>query len=194
MKFKQYLPILFFMMVLAQLFVPASMIWSKEKVLKEGAAYKFVVAPVDPNDPFRGKYIIVNIAANIVDIDGYSKWRENQEVYVLLGTDERGFAFPSMLSVEPPTDNDDYIKVKIIYAADTYVEIEYPFDRFYMEENKAYAAESLYFKSLRDTTNIAYALVIVNKGNAVLQDVRINDISIVDLVDQQESSEPLELH
>ncbi len=39
-------------MVLAQLYVPASMIFRNERVIREGTAFKFKTAPIDPNDPF----------------------------------------------------------------------------------------------------------------------------------------------
>ena len=44
-------------MVLAQLFVPAKMIVDSERVIQKGKVYKFKLRPIDPNDPFRGKYM-----------------------------------------------------------------------------------------------------------------------------------------
>ncbi|HUR30287.1 MAG TPA: GDYXXLXY domain-containing protein, partial [Saprospiraceae bacterium] len=60
---KIILPIAFAIMVLVQLYVPASMIMESEKVLKEGKEFKFKTAPVDPTDPFRGKYVELNFDA-----------------------------------------------------------------------------------------------------------------------------------
>ena len=62
--------------------------------------------------------------------------------------------------------------------------IEYPFNRFYVEESKASKAEGLYTNSQMDTSQVAYALVRVKMGKAILQDVRINERSIVDLVEE----------
>ena len=56
--------------------------------------------------------------------------------------------------------------------------IEFPFDRFYMEESKAYDAELTYNRTLPDTSQVAYALVNIKNGESVLKDVMINGISI----------------
>lgn len=191
MQFKTLIVPLFLLMVSVQLYVPASMIWSKEKVIKEGSTYKFKVAPVDPNDPFRGKYVVINVAANhITEVFG-NQWEENEAAYVVLGTDLEGYAQASYLTKQEPLGT-DYIRVKIDRIAESEVYFDYPFNRFYMDEDKASIAELLYFESLRDTTSVTYALVMVNNGAAVLQDVRINDVSLVDLAEIEQ--EYLKLH
>ena len=60
--------------------------------------------------------------------------------------------------------------------------IEYTFDRFYMEETKAQAAEDMYRESIVDSSQVAYALVNIRNGEAVIRDVLINGTSISDLV------------
>ena len=194
MKLKPFILILFLLMVAAQLYVPASMIWSKEKVLNEGTPYKFLVRPVDPNDPFRGKYIVVNVEANHLEGSLGYIWEKDEEAYVVLGKDDEGFAKPLYLSVQQP-EGVHFVKVKIDYTDSEKVVFKYPFDRFYMDEDKAYAAEQIYFESLRDTNQLTYALVMVSDGNAVLQDVQIKGTSIADLVDAQaETSESLKFN
>ena len=59
----------FILMVLAQLYVPASMIFQKERVITQGTAYKFRTAPIDPNDPFRGKYITLSFNETGVKVE-----------------------------------------------------------------------------------------------------------------------------
>jgi uncharacterized membrane-anchored protein len=56
---KTILP-LFALTCLAQWFVPAQMIYDQEQVLREGKTYHFKTAPIDPSDPFRGKYITLS--------------------------------------------------------------------------------------------------------------------------------------
>ena len=65
--------------------------------------------------------------------------------------------------------------------------IEYPFDRFYMEETKAQAAEDMYRESIIDSTQVAYALVNIRNGEAVIRDVLINGTSVSDLVKAREN-------
>ncbi len=64
------------------------------------------------------------------------------------------------------------------------MEIEYPFDRFYLEESKAPEAERAYWEANRDTTQVAYALVAVKNGHAALKDVMINNKSVIDVVNE----------
>ena len=47
-----------------------------------------------------------------------------------------------------------------------------------MEESKAHNAEQVYIESAIDTTQIAYALVSIRYGDAVVKDVIINGIPI----------------
>jgi hypothetical protein len=51
-----------------------------------------------------------------------------------------------------------------------------------MEESKAYDAELAYRESVIDTTQIAYGLVAVKDGDAVLKDVMIDGVSIGEIV------------
>ena len=50
--------IIFIVVAIAQLFIPTQMILNQETILKTGKPYRFKTQPVDPSDPFKGKYII----------------------------------------------------------------------------------------------------------------------------------------
>lgn len=69
MKNKKILFILFITVVIAQLFIPVKIILNKEDILKTGTAFKFKTAPIDPTDPFRGEYIILNFDENEFKIE-----------------------------------------------------------------------------------------------------------------------------
>lgn len=155
------------------------MIVGKENILSTGTEYKFRTAPVDPNDPFRGKYITLNFDADNFDVENDNFWHQDDEVYVLLGKDEKGFAKIIDITKQTPLNNKaDYVKAKIHYAYDNRVTIDYTFNKFYMEESKAPNAERVYRETARDTSQTAYALVCVKEGDAVLKDVIINGVSI----------------
>ncbi len=76
----------------------------------------------------------------------------------------------------------NFVKTAVNYlsydSAET-VFVVWPFERFYMEESKAQGAEKVYNRSLADSNNITYALVKVKDGDAVLENVFINDKPIV---------------
>jgi uncharacterized membrane-anchored protein len=174
----------FILMVLVQLYVPVRMIFHKESVLTTGTEYKFRTAPIDPNDPFRGKYISLNFNANAVKVADAEDWMNGDQVFVDLTTDSLGYASVLSVSKSEPTGYENYIKANISYVITdsllSTVFIQYPFDRYYMEESKAQVAQDSYNAAAIDSNQVAYALVLVKNGEAIVKDVYINDTLIVE--------------
>lgn len=182
---KYFIIILFVVMIIAQWFVPISMIVGQENVLSDGKVFKFKTEPIDPSDPFRGKYIILRFAGTTFESDSTEHFQPAEEVFVEVAEDEGGYARIHSVTREQPKHTQHYFKAKVGYPiSNTQVEIEYPFSRFYLEESKASEAEQAYWEANRDTTQVAYALVAVKNGNAALKDVMINNKSVVDVVNE----------
>lgn len=185
MNRKKILVPLFILTVLAQWYVPANMILDREKVLHTGREYKFRAAPIDPSDPFRGKYIVLQFRENRFTVPNQESWRPNEDIYVGLATDAEGFARIHSVSHKAPDEGSDYVKATVSHVVsgpEKSLILAYPFDRLYMEESKAYDAERLYQQSLADTTKITYALVNIRNDKAVLKDVLIDGVSVRELV------------
>ena len=182
---KNKLVLAFALVALLQLAVPVKMIFDKEHVITAGTDYKFRTAPVDPYDPFRGKYITLSFDANTFDVNDDKEWNMGDVIYVQLTTDSAGFAKIAYVTKEEPKEpKPDYVKAKVQYAYDSKLTIEYNFNKFYMEESKAGNAETVYRKANRrnsDTAQTVYALVSLMKGDAVIKDVIINGTSVKDL-------------
>ncbi|MEF3077716.1 GDYXXLXY domain-containing protein [Winogradskyella poriferorum] len=170
--------ILFLVMILVQLFVPAKMIFDRENVLKTGVTYKFKTQPVDPNDPFRGKYITLNYEMDSAKTND-ATWEQGKTILVYLEKDSLGYAKVHSVSKGQKSTDRDYVEATVSwnYGNSNTVNFELPFNRFYMEESKAKPAEDIYRKYNRQGNNKSetYALVAVKNGNAVLKDVYIND-------------------
>lgn len=177
---------LFVLLAVVQLAIPASMIWGRERVLKSGTPFRFKTEPIDPNDPFRGKYIILNYEIEEYNISDADAWTRDQEIYVQLTTDSAGFAKVAAVLADPPAEGSDYVNARVNYIQDyddsQKIWIEYPFDRYYMEDSKAYEAEITAREAQRDTSRTAYAVVHVKAGEAVLADVMIDGVSIREIV------------
>ncbi len=167
---------------LAQLFVPVQMILNREDVLMTGTPYEFKTEPIDPNDPFRGKYITLNFEIASYEVGSIDGWRQGEKVFVHLINDEYGFAKIKHLSKEAPNDGVDYFKANVKYViagTPSELNIEFPFTRYYMEESKSLVAERIYEESLDEEENkVAVAMVYVKDGDAVLKDVLIEGESI----------------
>ncbi len=175
----------FIIVALLQLALPGKMIWDNEKVLETGKEYKFKTAPIDPSDPFRGKYITLQYKENTTEVDDIENWSAGEDVYVTLKTDSQGFAKIDFISKVKPKESDDFVTAKVGFVWGNHLKslnIEYPFNRFYMEETKAPEAERAYRKAQLATSQVTYALVSIKNGQAVLKDVLINGVPIGKIV------------
>ncbi|RED47925.1 GDYXXLXY domain-containing protein [Seonamhaeicola aphaedonensis] len=185
-----YIFIIFLVVVTAQIFVPTQMILDREAVLNTGVPYKFKTRPIDPADPFRGKYIALRFKANKWStID--SLWVRKEKVYVYLDTDSLGFAKIHSVSKEiQPEINKDFIEAKVDWYKEynNELHVTYPFNRFYMEEGKAYDAEVVVRENQKNIENV-YALVFVKNGESVLKDVIIDNMPLKDYVGKEPKQE-----
>ena len=175
----------FILVAIIQLAIPGKMIWDKERILETGKEFKFETAPIDPTDPFRGKYIVLDYIESRIHIDSANTWNEGDRIYVILKTDEKGFAKVDYVSSEKPENNPNFVKAKVQFVsglAFKTLNVAFPFDRFYMEESKAYDAEQEYMESQIDSTKTTYAVVSIKDGEAVLKDVMIDGVSIAKIV------------
>ena len=177
----------FLLLLLAQWLVPARMIWKKNKVLNDGTSYKFKTEPVDPSNPFIGKYIILNFKEDSYKVIDTKKFSYGDKVYVVFYSDNKGFAKIKSIDLKKP-GNGDFVEADIRYinlqndSSGSVISLIYPFNRFYMDEYKAPKAEKVYRERNIDTTLNTYALVKVLNGDAVVKYVYVNDSLITDVI------------
>lgn len=178
--------VIFALMVVAQLGVPAFMITQRESVLKRGTPYKFHCVPVDPYDAFRGKYVALSLQP-----EGDLSWsgdplRRNQLIFASLSVDDEGFAQVDSLSLTRP-ESGDYVEAKVQWntVGQTTVPLAFPFDRYYLEESKAPEAERVYRKSLRDVERTTYITVRIKSGLGVLEELYIDDMPVHEFLQQE---------
>lgn len=188
----------------AQLLIPASMILKHERILRDGEIFRFKTRPIDPADPFQGRYVRLGFENDY--IPGISTNEPvpeyNERVFVTLGTDADGFcelkswsrekpasgAFLKLRSRGPRTEWNLEAKTNLCLG----LRFDLPFNRFYMDEKKAPRAE----KIIRDAapglfepqaTNEAancWADVRVLNGAALIENVYVEGISIRELAAQ----------
>ena len=152
-----------------QLAVPLRMIFFSENALSSGRLYKFKCAPVDPFDPFRGKFVSLKFEAENYKSYDY-KLETKREYYALLKENQSGFAEITNIVEAEPADG-DYFKVKILKKSGDKILLEFPFNRYYIEESKAKAAEKVY----RAQNEIAVAHVYISGGTTVLKKIMLAD-------------------
>jgi uncharacterized membrane-anchored protein len=164
---------LFAAMALVQLAAPASMILSRERTLAHGEAFKFRTAPVDPYDAFRGRYVALRIANSDAALPQGASASYGQPVYATIETGADGFAKFGVAAFSPPKDK-PYLKVRAGAENDRGgIGLQLPFDRFYMEEGKAPAAEAAYREHDRKGVQEAYVILRVLDGAGVIENLYV---------------------
>ena len=175
----------FIVLVCIQWIVPGSMIWKKEMILVKGKPYKFRTAPIDPYNPFIGKYIILDFPEQAYTLPAKQDVNDDAPVYVTFKNNGQGFAQIDKLTQKAP-DRSDYLETNISRIdrekGKVTVYINYPFTRFYMEESKAPEAEMIYGTRGADSSSSVYALVSLYNGRAAIKNVYVNDTTITDML------------
>jgi uncharacterized membrane-anchored protein len=169
------------LLIIVHLAVPMYMIRDRENTLRNGERFKFKTRPIDPADPFQGRYVLLGYK------DAYIPWPEDKDpdleykarIYVNIEIGADGFARFTDWSLTEP-DSGNYLASRYLgrdwrwnpeTRSNDYkgLRIKIPFDRFYMDEAKAPRAEILARDAAR-TTN-CWAEVRIREGKAVIEDV-----------------------
>ncbi len=181
---KEYIVGLFAGLICLQIIVPVSMIVKRESTLRNGAAFRFKTAPIDPYDAFRGRYVALRVEVNKVSKPEGVDVKHRQKVFAQLTVDENGLAKVSGISLEKPKDP-AYLTATVAYPMGNDVTLRLPIDRYYMEEKAAPRAEQVYREHSRRDKQDAYVIVRVMDGFAVVEGLYVGDRRIEDLVRQK---------
>jgi uncharacterized membrane-anchored protein len=189
----------------AQVTATAWSIVRYEMTLATGSVYKIKTFPVDPADPFRGRYVAIQPALTLTNprspevedlLDQVGRFRPNtarKTAFAVLGTDAAGFARVVQVVPEPPPTG-DYLEIagarlRAIEPAEQgrqpeiVRDIVLPFDRYYMAEAAAPAAEQRYRESVRRDNDIdTWIIVRVRNGIGVIEGLFIDGERIEDVV------------
>lgn len=172
-------------LALLQLGFMGYLILGQERIVWQGTEYRFLARPIDPNDPFRGKYIVLDFEAETFTLAANQAWllerQTDGEAFAHLRTDCDGFAVLTDLSPSPPEG--EHLPVQVLnYQPDGSVWVKLPFDRYYMEESKARPAEEVLRESTQSDSLRCYARVKVLDGRSTLTRVMIDEIPIEEYV------------
>ena len=165
---KSWRLIVFAVVALAQLAVPASLIWKREQTLRHGSIWKFRTAPVDPIDAFRGRFIALEFDAESQQISPPPDVESGQTVFIILRTNAEGFAEIDQVLPAKPAAN-DFIEARLEGKT-----ISLPFDNFWVTERDAPAAETAYRAQSRVEKRNAFVTVRVFRGDAAMEQLYLD--------------------
>lgn len=180
---------LFAVVAAVQLAVPGGMIVRREAVLRDGEAFKFRTAPVDPYDAFRGRYVALRLdTGNGENESGFGfrgvpaepgrTYRRGQKVYARIEVGDDGFAKLAKVTSAPPADA-PWLTARISYSySNDEVFLELPFDRYYMDEGQAPEAEQAYNRLSRREVRNTWVVVRVRNGFSVLEELYLDGLPV----------------
>ena len=161
--------IVFVFLALAQLAVPGSLIWKREHTLRLGSVWKFRTAPVDPIDAFRGRYVSLQFDVETQQVSPPENAGYGDTVFVTLKQNAEGFAeIDQVLSSKP--SGDAFLEAKLSGKS-----ISLPFDKYWVTERDAPAAEAAYQNLSRRGQQNAFASVRVFRGDAALEQLYLDN-------------------
>jgi uncharacterized membrane-anchored protein len=164
--------LIFAVVALAQLSVPAWLIWMRTQTLTKGKVWKFRTAPVDPLDAVRGRYVALSFKAQ--QVPQAERLPPSSSAYALLREGASGFAEIERLSTTP-VQGDNVMKVRPGSWWDGAQHVDFPLDRYWVNEKSAPAAERAYAANSRKQKDNAYVTVRVHNGDAAIEQLFIDD-------------------
>ncbi len=172
-------------LAVVQLAVPLGMIAKRRDALDNGQLFRFRTAPVDPYDAFRGRYVALALEHGTIAVASPEEYLPGQKIFVRLAVDAHGFARPTGITRERPRDG-DYLTARVAGRGRTERElvIRYPFDRYYMNEKLAPAAERAYLEHSRPGEHDAWVAVRVHRGFAVLEELYVGGVPIGEFLER----------
>lgn len=161
--------IIFAIAVLAQWAAPLSQIRVYEQTLREGMMIRLKCRAPDPYDPLRGRYLAVQPEQRSARVPPGMKIPSGANVYALLMTGRDGLATLDSVSLTPP-ESGAYIRVKAGGSHQGQVFIEWPFNRFYVNEKLAPEADRWLAENIRSAKGVIAEVRVLN-GRAVLEEL-----------------------
>ena len=162
--------VIFIVLALAQISVPASMIWTRQQTLREGRLWKFRTAPVDPVDMFRGRYLTLRFTAE--EFEAAEPLPSGDPLYVTLKEDADGFAIVDRAS-STRISGDNALPVENYGFYDKKARIGFSFDQLWVNEADAPTAERAYLAYSRGEQANTYVTVRVRDGDAAIEELFI---------------------
>lgn len=182
--------VLYLLTLAAILWHPVNRILAFERPSVPPAVFDFRMEIFDPYDPMRGRYVRLNPEFSVrLKNKNTNLFRNDQEIFAVLEKDEKGLAkFVDLVPKKP--DGKKFLKVKYSWFQADYGKdpknpkrnillktgqhrIRTPFERFYMNEKSAPAAEQMVREATADKKAVIRVKVYAD-GNAAIDSLLVD--------------------
>jgi uncharacterized membrane-anchored protein len=147
--------LVFLLLVAAQLVLPLGLIGVNELALATGTKVTLATAPVDPLDPFRGRYVALNY-----DISNLGGWNRRPGTVVWVELVKQGDVWVVYRAHETRPDTDRVL----IRGEVRNGRVEYGIETYYADEDEA---------SRLEREHLLVDVVIDDDGEAQIDEVRV---------------------
>jgi len=176
--------VVFALAAAAQWLVPLAGVWRHERVVTRGSAVRIPCAAPDPYDPLRGRYLAVRPEQEFVPQPAGMPEQGSVPVWAELVTGADGLARIESLSLAPLA-GPHVIRLtasrRLLGREAGDVRLEWPFERFYVNERLAPDADELVAERFRAGARPVAEIRLLD-GRAVLVDVLVDGASVREVV------------
>lgn len=176
--------VIFLLAAVAQWVVPLAGIWQHERVIARGSVVRVLCAAPDPYDALRGRYLAVRPAETRLPTPEGMPDGDGVPVWATLVADADGLSRIESLSPTPvagPTVIRLVAKWHWFGEGGNTVFVEWPFDRFYLNERLAPDADTIVADLFRQGRQPVAEFRLLD-GRAVLTDVLVDGTSVREVV------------
>jgi uncharacterized membrane-anchored protein len=158
------------------------MISKYKTVLDKGEIVKMKLAPRDPINPFKGKYLHLTFDERRFKTEK-KEWKRNEDIFLHYHINTDRYLKVDSISSEI-FSFENVMKVKVSYFAnyDNRLEVKYPFEKYFIEESKALPAEQKIRELLRNKHSNVYAEISVLNSIPVLKEVYVDGVPILEFL------------
>lgn len=165
---------------LVQLGLVSWQIATAARTLAEGTVWRLRTAPVDPLDPFRGRYVALEFPD--AEVLYPPPWLDEPGAVVWVRLVEDGEGFAQFDIEQMPPEDAPYLRAELAWRTEDRASLRLPFDRYYLPEGLAPRAEEAY-RQRAATGGTSWVTVRVKDGRAVLEDLYIDGVPVRELPD-----------
>lgn len=176
--------IIFGVVALAQWAAPLSRIYTYEQTLTHGTLIRLKCTAPDPYDPLRGRFLAIRPEQQQIPIPETLKLNEGTTFYASLSTGDDGLTTLSGVSLRPP-ETGECIRLRArYYSYGNNVNIDWPFERFYINEKLAPEADRWLAENIRSAQGVIAEVRVLN-GKAVLADLTLDGKSFREILKER---------
>jgi uncharacterized membrane-anchored protein len=175
---KTIIIIIFVIFCLSQITVLSYLVY---KGNKKGTVIKLKCGLYDPYDFIKGRFLYLKFFMEDQKFTNYpeslKKDIKDSKITYLYCVLSKDFSKIETLSFDKPADTKLFFKVKLGYSYEDYFSVEFPFNKYYIQEDLALKAEPVIRKDFDKLNPILY-ISIDGEGGTRIEKLELNGIPV----------------